>query len=94
VDGAGGIVFVDDDQWVESSADVLASLARQIEQLEVAVRHRTVIGQAQGILMQQLSIDADTAFEYLKRVSMHSNRKLIDIAVDVVRTRALPSVGC
>ncbi len=40
---------VDDDLQVGSSTDVLASLVRQIEQLEVAMHHRTIIGQAQGI---------------------------------------------
>ena len=81
---------VDDDVNVDSSTDVLASLVRQIEQLEVAVCHRTVIGQAQGILMQQLDIDADTAFDHLKRVSSHTNTKLVAIADSVVHLRRLP----
>ena len=87
---SGGIVSVDNDRQVETSADVLESLVRQIEQLEVAVDHRTTIGQAQGILMERLGVDADTAFEYLKRVSMDSNRKLVEIADQIAQTRELP----
>ena len=81
---------VDEDPQVESHSDVVESLTRQIEQLEVAVDHRTTIGQAQGVLMARLNVDADTAFEYLKRVSSHTNRKLIDIAAEIIQTRELP----
>ena len=55
---------VDNDRQVETSADVLKSLVRHIEQLEVAVDQRTVIGQAQGSLMTRVDIDADTAIAY------------------------------
>ena len=84
---------MDNDRHVETSADVLESLVRQIEQLEVAVDHRTLIGQAQGILMERMRVDADTAFQYLCRVSSHTNRKLIDIAVEIAQTRELPEVN-
>jgi AmiR/NasT family two-component response regulator len=84
-------VSVDDD-LESTSTDLLASLANQVEQLEVAVDHRTIIGQAQGVLMARLDIDADTAFDYLKRVSSHTNTKLIVIAEEISRTRALPDV--
>ena len=81
---------VDNDRQVETSSDMLESLVQQIEQLKVAVDHRTTIGQAQGILMARLDIDAETAIDYLKRVSMRSNRKLIDIAEEIAGTRELP----
>lgn len=81
---------VDEDLQVESNSDLVESLTQRIEQLEVAVDHRTTIGQAQGILMERLSIDAETAFEYLKRVSSHTNRKLIDVAAEIAHTLELP----
>lgn len=70
----------------------LSDAKLEIEQLEVAVEHRTIIGQAQGILMAQLDIKADVAFDYLKRVSSHTNTKLVDVAEEIARTRALPDV--
>ncbi len=82
---------VDEDQQVDSSADVLVSLVRQIEHLEVALDHRTTIGQAQGILMERMQIDSDAAFRYLCRVSSNTNTKVIDIADDIVRTRTVPA---
>ena len=51
---------------------------------------RTIIGQAEGILMERLGIDADEAFAYLRRVSQSENRKLIMICSEIVKTRQLP----
>jgi GAF domain-containing protein len=70
---------------------VSLAAAREIEGLGIALHSRTVIGQAAGILMERLSVDADQALAYLKRVSSHENRKLIEIAMDLVQTRELPS---
>lgn len=58
-----------------------------IEHQAAALENRTVIGQAQGILMGASRLTADTAFAYLQRLSQHSNRKLRDIAAEVVRNR-------
>jgi GAF domain-containing protein len=44
--------------------------------LTEALESRTVIGQAQGILMQTFNIDADTAFSFLRRISQHENVRL------------------
>ncbi len=74
----------------ECLARALHDARREVEQLRVAVEHRTIIGQAQGILMERLGIDAAAAFEYLRRVSSHENRKLISVAISIVETGALP----
>jgi AmiR/NasT family two-component response regulator len=50
---------------------------------------RTIIGQAEGILMEKLGIDADQAFAYLRRVCQSENRKLIMICSEIVRRRQL-----
>jgi AmiR/NasT family two-component response regulator len=51
---------------------------------------RTIIGQAEGILMERLGIDADQAFAYLRSISQAENRKLIMISRQIVETRRLP----
>lgn len=61
-------------------------------QMRAALSCRAVIGQAEGILMERLGIEGPRAFEYLRRVSMHTNRKLVDVAEEIVRTRALPDL--
>ena len=56
------------------------------------MHNRIVIGQAQGILMERLDITADQAFDYLRRSSMHANRKVVDIAAEIASTRKLPDL--
>jgi AmiR/NasT family two-component response regulator len=45
-----------------------------------AIETRDVIGQAKGILMQHRGIDADEAYEVLRRTSQQLNVKLFEIA--------------
>jgi hypothetical protein len=59
------------------------------DQLDSALRSRPVVDQACGIVMHVVGVDAATAFDILRRISQRSNRKLSDLAAEVVRTRAL-----
>jgi hypothetical protein len=63
---------------------------REIRGRGVAMTSRTIIGHAEGILMERLGIDADQAFAYLRRVSQSENRKLIMICSEIVKTLWLP----
>ena len=72
-------------------SDELDAAQMEIKQLREGLRSRTVIGQAEGILMERLGIDSDQAFEYLKRASSHLNRKIVDVAEEILQTRNLPS---
>ena len=74
------------------AAQISVALAshREIRGRGVAMTSRTIIGQAEGILMERLGIDADQAFAYLRRVSQSENRKLIMICSEIVKTRRLP----
>ena len=71
----------------DATAARLREALHEIEQLRLALDHRTVIGQAQGILMERLDLDADRAFTFLRRASNHSNRKLFAVATSVVAAR-------
>lgn len=77
------------------AAQLAVSMAaeRQIDQLGLGMHNRIVIGQAQGILMERLDITADQAFDYLRRASMHTNRKVVEIANEIARTRRLPDLA-
>ncbi|MFG3496901.1 ANTAR domain-containing response regulator [Streptomyces sp. NPDC047928] len=59
----------------------------EVGQLATALRSRPVIDQAGGIVMHVLGCDADEAHAVLRRVSQLTNRKLADVAAQVVRTR-------
>lgn len=54
------------------------------EQLEQALASRTLIDQAIGIVMAQQRCDANTAFDLLRRHSQNNNRKLRDVASDLI----------
>ncbi|MFH8339660.1 GAF and ANTAR domain-containing protein [Streptomyces sp. AM6-12] len=54
------------------------------EQLTAAMHTRDLIGQATGILMERLDIDAQAAFESLVRASQRENVKLRDLARRIV----------
>jgi GAF domain-containing protein len=51
-----------------------------VEQLRAALRTRSLVARAQGMLMRQFNIDSDHAFAALKRSSQNSNTKLRDLA--------------
>ncbi|WP_369133020.1 GAF and ANTAR domain-containing protein [Modestobacter sp. I12A-02662] len=72
-----------------------AAIALQNARTEAHLRSglvtRTVIGQAEGILIERLKITADEAFGVLSRLSQRSNRKLRDVARALVETGEVPS---
>ena len=74
-----------------SHAAVAMSAAQQHEGLKRAVGTRQLIGQAQGILMERLKLTDDRAFALLVRASQDTNRKLVDVAAELVRTGGLPN---
>ena len=55
-----------------------------IEQLRTALTTRTVIGQAQGVLMHRYRITSSVAFDVLKRASQDNNVKLRELSNDLV----------
>lgn len=88
--------FTDEDvlDGLALAAHVAVALAAAMkeDQLLHALRTRTTIGQAQGILMERFDIDADHAFDVLRRVSSQSNRKLREVAAELVQSRRTPGV--
>jgi GAF domain-containing protein len=83
-----------------SYAGVVASLVRAaadaerdaqtIGQLEYALRHRVVIEQAKGILMEREQLDPAGAFDRLRRAARAGRRRVSDVAAEVVAGDPLP----
>jgi GAF domain-containing protein len=71
-------------------ASIALSSAKQEESLRQAIDARTLIGRAQGILMEQLALDDQGAFDVLRRYSQNTNTKLNEVARILVRSRTLP----
>ncbi|MCW2855151.1 MAG: hypothetical protein JWR52_766 [Marmoricola sp.] len=63
---------------------------RERQNLKDAVEGRTVIGQAQGMLMERFDLDADRAFSVLRRFSQTENVKLRQVAELVIANGNLP----
>lgn len=62
----------------------------QAEAWERALASRDEIGQAKGILMEQLDLTSDAAFELLRTTSQRQNAKVRDLAQYVTTHRRLP----
>jgi len=60
---------------------------RLVQNLQVALESRAVIEQAKGILVAEYGYSPDVAFKRLSVVSQNTNRKLKDIAADLVAGR-------
>ena len=61
-------------------AAVALAGAQYDEHLQKALQGRDVIGQAKGILMAQQNVNADEAFDILRRASQRMNVKLRELA--------------
>jgi ANTAR domain len=61
----------------------------QVAQLTAALASNRRIGMAMGIVVRQLDVDEDEAFNVLRKMSQDSNRKLRDVAEDIIRRRRL-----
>jgi GAF domain-containing protein len=71
---------------------VALAASREIDTREAAMLNRTVIGQAEGILMERYDLSSDKAFSVLKRVSQDTQTKLVLVAAELVRTRRVPTM--
>jgi GAF domain-containing protein len=63
-----------------------------VTQLQAAVNSRVIIEQAKGMLAEYLTVTVDDAFTMLRNYSGYHNRKLSEVAADVVNRR-LPSTA-
>ena len=64
--------------------EVLHRSRKMVEHLTTALGTRHTIGLAQGLLMRHFSCDTDGGYELLRKASQTANRKLRDIASDLV----------
>ena len=72
-----------------TNMDALHEAVDQAETLKKTLEHRAVIEQAKGILIERYKLTPDQAFRLLAEASMHTNRKLRDLAQDLVLTGEL-----
>ena len=79
---AGGV----DDGAVErgnalaAHAALMLDAARRHEQFQIALASRDVIGQAKGMVMERFGVDADHAFDLLRKLSQSSHVTVAEVA--------------
>jgi GAF domain-containing protein len=79
-----GSLFADQASVALTNAQLYDSAYRLTQQLQEALTSRAVIDQAKGILMGQRGMGVDEAFAVLRTTSQRENRKLRDIAQELV----------
>jgi GAF domain-containing protein len=72
-----------------TNMDTLEDARELAQNLQTAMESRSVIEQAKGILIERHRVTADQAFRLLVEASMHTNRKVRDLAEDLVITGEL-----
>lgn len=76
--------FADQATGAIALARRLAEREARARHLEIALSSRSTIDQAIGIIMGQTGRDPGEAFELLRTQSQHTNRKLRDVAAEIV----------
>ncbi len=71
------------------AAVLLTEASDEISQLKAALQSNRRIGMAMGLVMGQLGVTDAEAFDALRRISQNTNRKLHDVAEDVILQRRI-----
>ena len=69
----------------------LELLRARCDQLQEALDSRVVIEQAKGMLAERFGCDVNTAFEALRAGARSTQRKLHELAAEVVASRETPA---
>ena len=80
-------------ELLAAHAAVAYSAAQRESALFRALDSRSLVGQAQGILMERGRVTAEQAFAELQRASQARNLKLAEVARRLVETGDLPATG-
>jgi len=76
----------DTDRFILEALERLDAADTKASQLEHALEHSRDIGAAVGVLMALRRVTQQEAFELLRRASQDQNRKLYNLALDVIDT--------
>ena len=79
----------DDPEELQSSIDIVLRRFAEYHALEGAFGRRAVTERAKGILMERHGIDEQAAFNMLRDHSRRHNRKMVDLAEEIVSTHQL-----
>lgn len=78
---------------IDALIGMLVAARHEMGQLRDQLQSRAIVGQAEGIVMERLGLEAPQAHAYLERVSTHTGSSLTEVATDVVLIRDLPGIS-
>ena len=81
------------DRLFAHQAATALDYARELDNLHEALKTRTLIGQAVGILMERYDIEDQQAFAFLTRLSSTQHVKLRQLAEEIVTDRSAEAPG-
>jgi AmiR/NasT family two-component response regulator len=79
----------EDPEELQSSIDIVLRRFAEYHALEGAFGRRAVTERAKGILMERHGIDEQSAFNMLREHARRNNRKMVEVAEEVVSTHEL-----
>lgn len=82
--------LTDTEQLILEMLERLDAADTEAAHLRRALKHSRDIGAAIGVLMAMMKVTRDEAFELLRKASQDQNRKLHDLALEVVSNGELP----
>jgi AmiR/NasT family two-component response regulator len=82
--GVFGYVLDGDPGSLRSALNIVLLRFADYHGLEGAFGRRAIIERAKGVLMERLRIDDESAFDMLRQDARRNNRKLVDIAGELL----------
>ena len=67
-----------------SRFEEIKSLKKELEDTKEALEARKIIEKAKGIVMERMQLKEDEAMKFLQKKSRNSNKKLVDIANEII----------
>jgi hypothetical protein len=89
-DKATGAIFATQAAFTLANALTHEGDLKKADEMQAGLDTRGIIGQAMGILMEREGISSEEAFDQLRTASQHLNRKLRDVAGDLIAERGEP----
>lgn len=83
------VILSDSTDELENALDITLRRFAEFQNLEGAFGRRARIEQAKGILMERHGIDAETAFQDLRKQSQETGRRVVDIADALIKSHRL-----
>ena len=87
--GVFSYIVDSDSDALRSSLEIVLLRFADFHGLEGAFGRRAITERAKGIVMERYGVDEQQAFERLRQRARNTNKKLIDVAQDVIAGRVL-----